>query len=224
MPNTESSWVFRWQGFVRNCKARSMKQLSRVVSILFHPLIMPSLGLLLLLNSGTYISLLEPATKRAILFVMVLGTLVFPVLMIPVLYYRNLVYNKGDQEREERLVPQLVVLILYIVTFVYFIRLPLSRLIHAYMLSVTATLIVTLMINVKFRLSQHMAALGGLTGLIIALIYLYETPLLIILVLTILAAGITGSGMLAARKHRSWEVYTGFLVGFTVVLVTLLVY
>ena len=68
-----------------------MKIVARIVSTLFHPLLMPTLGLLLLLNSGTYLSLLDPAAKRAILFVMALGTLFFPLMMLPVLYYRNLI-------------------------------------------------------------------------------------------------------------------------------------
>ena len=68
-----------------------MKKAAPVISYLFHPLIMPSLGLLIILNSGTYLSLLDPAAKRAIMFVMALGTLIFPLMILPVLQYRNLV-------------------------------------------------------------------------------------------------------------------------------------
>ena len=53
-----------------------MKKLALFISYLFHPLIMPSLGLLIILNSGTYHALMDPAVKRAIMFVMALGTLV----------------------------------------------------------------------------------------------------------------------------------------------------
>ena len=68
-----------------------MKSAARVITILFHPLLMPTIGLLLILNSGTYLSLLDPAAKKAVLFVMALGTLLFPLMMIPVLYDRNLI-------------------------------------------------------------------------------------------------------------------------------------
>lgn len=201
-----------------------MKTSTRVISYLFHPLLMPTIGLLVLLNSGTYISLLEPAAKRAILFVMALGTLVFPLIMVPVFYYRNLINDIQNPSREERLIPLLIIFILYAITFIYFIRLPLNKIIHGYALSVSLVAFFLLVISFKTRLSSHMTGLGGMTGLVIALILLYGTPLLGVLLLTLLASGLTGSARLWLGEQRSSEVYSGYLLGFTVVLATLLIY
>ena len=201
-----------------------MKKAAPLISNLFHPLIMPSLGLLIILNSGTYLALLDPAAKRAIMFVMALGTLIFPLMMLPVLQYRTLILKNGQEAtKEERLVPQVIVLVLYIITFVYFKRLPLSQVIHAYVLSVAGTFFLVILVNLKFRISIHAAALGGLTGLIIALIFLYETPLHGFLMLSFLAGGLTGSSRLALGDHWG-EVLSGFLLGFVVVILTILVY
>ena len=201
-----------------------MKKVAPVISILFHPLIMPSLGLLLLLNSGTYISLLDPAAKRAILFVMALGTLLFPLMMIPILYYRKLMTSLHDSSREERLISQIIILILYIITFVYFVRLPLSRVIHGYVLGVVLTFGLVIVLNFWFKISLHTTALGGIVGLILALILLYETPLQGVLMLAILAGGITGSSRLVLGNEQSAGVYSGYFVGMVVVLITLLVF
>lgn len=201
-----------------------MKKAAQIISYLFHPLIMPTLGLLLLLNSGTYISLLDPVAKRAILFVMALGTLIFPVMMIPILYYRKLVSNLQNASREERVVPQLIILILYVITFVYFARLPLSRVIHAYVLSASISLFLLLLVSIRIKLCAHMTALGGISGLIIALILLYETQIEVILLLVILSAGLTGSAKLLLGIQKPGEVLSGYLLGFAVVLATLLVY
>ncbi len=201
-----------------------MKKATQLISYLFHPLIMPSVGLLIILNSGTYLSLLDPAAKRAIMFVMALGTLIFPLMMLPVLQYRSLVMKNGQvATKGEQLVPQIIILILYIITFVYFKRLPLSQVIHAYVLSVTGTFFIVLVLNLRFKVSIHTAALGGVTGLIFALIFLYETPLQGLLILTLLAGGITGSSRLVQGEH--WGgVLSGFLLGLAVVLLTILVY
>jgi hypothetical protein len=201
-----------------------MKKIAPVFSFLFHPLLMPTLGLLLLLNSGTYVSLLDPAAKRAILFVMALGTLIFPLLMMPILYYRNLVTSIQNSSRDERLITQVIILILYVITFVYFVRLPLSRVIHSYVLAMVLTLAVVLISGIWFRISLHTAAMGGLAGLIIALIFLYESPLQGVLILSLLAGGITATSRLALGVCRSAEIYVGYLVGFAVVLTTLLIY
>jgi hypothetical protein len=201
-----------------------MKKAAPFISYLFHPLIMPTLGLLIILNSGTYLSLIDPAAKRAILFVMALGTLVFPLLMLPLLQYRQLVLKSGEAlTKQEKLVPQIIILILYIITFIYFKKLPLSHVIHSYVLAVTATLFLVLALNLRFRVSLNTAALGGLTGLIIALIFLYETQLEGLLILAIFAGGLTGTSRLT-MGDRQGEVLWGFLLGFGVVLVTILLY
>ena len=201
-----------------------MKKAAQLISYLFHPLIMPSVGLLIILNSGTYLSLLDPTAKRAIMFVMALGTLIFPLMMLPVLQYRSLVMkNEQVATKGEQLVPQIIILILYIITFIYFKRLPLSQVIHAYVLSVTGTFLIVLVLNLRFRVSIHTAALGGVTGLIFALIFLYETPLQGLLMLSFLASGLVGSSRLVQGDHWG-EVLSGFLLGLVVVMLTILVY
>jgi len=201
-----------------------MKKIGQVVSFVFHPLLMPTLGLLLLLNSGTYISLLDPAAKKALMFVMALGTLLFPLMMIPILYYRKLLTSFQQSTREERLIPQLIILILYIITFVYFARLPLSRVIHGYVLATALTLAAVLVLSIRVKICLHSAALGGMAGLIVALIFLYETPLQGVLMIVLLAGGLTASSRLAMGVQRPVEVYGGYLLGFTVLLITLLLY
>jgi hypothetical protein len=201
-----------------------MKAAARVLTILFHPLVMPTIGLLMILNSGTYLALLDPAAKRAVLFVMALGTLLFPLMMIPVLYYRNLISSLQDASREERFLPYLIILILYVITFVYFVRLPLSHFIHGYVLSVSILLFLMLLLTFRFRICGHTAAVGGIVGLIFALILQYETPLYGFLIASILVAGLVGTARLILGAQRPVEVYSGFLLGFGVVLTTLLVY
>ena len=198
-----------------------MKKLAPIVSYFFHPLIMPSLGLLIILNSGSYLALLDPAAKRALVFVMALGTLVFPLMMLPIIQYRSLLRSELSDSQGERLVPQAIILVLYIITYVYFKRLPVSKVIHAYALSVTIGMLLLVIINLKVKVSMHLAGLGGISGLIIALIYLYQTPLQGFLLLSLLAAGLLGTARLAMGDQ--WrELLSGFLLGFMVILLTLL--
>ena len=131
--------------------------------------------------------------------------------------------NLETMTRGERMVPQVIILILYVITFIYFKRLPLSQVIHSYILAVTGTLFLVLALNLKFKVSMHSAALGGMAGLIIALIYLYQTPLQGVLILTLFAGGLAGSARMV--QGESWGgILAGFLLGFGVLLFTILVY
>jgi membrane-associated phospholipid phosphatase len=201
-----------------------MKRAASLISYLMHPLLMPTLGLYVMLHSGSYLSLLDPAAKRAILFVMALGTLVFPLMMLPVFFYRNLMQNQEGKPVHEEWAPRIVILILYIITTFYFLRLPLNHFIHGYILSVTITLGLLALLNIRLKISLHTASLGGLAGLVIALIMVYEIPMEGFLLLVLLAAGAVGTSRLVLGEHRPYEVYTGFLAGFACVLITLLVY
>ena len=201
-----------------------MKKAASVISVLFHPLLMPTLGLMILLNSGSYVSLLDPAAKRAILFVMALGTLVFPLMMLPIFFYRNLVLNQKGSVMEERWIPRIIILILYIITCIYFLRLPLNRIIQGYVLAVTATMALFLLISIWVQISMHTAALGGLAGLVIALIIFYGTQLEGFLLVVLLAGGLVGTARLLVGAHHPGEVYSGFVLGFMAVLGILLLY
>lgn len=201
-----------------------MKKIARVISTLFHPLLIPSLGLLILLNSGTYLSLLDPAAKRAIMFVIALGTLVFPLMLLPVLQYRTLVMNEQRAAGESKLLPKMIILALYVMTYVYFRKLPVNHVIHAYVFSVVLTLLIMLALNAKVKVCMHSAAMGGLAGLVIALIFLYETPIQGLLMLVLLAGGLTASARLALEANRPWELAAGYFIGFGVVLTTVLAF
>jgi lantibiotic modifying enzyme len=155
---------------------------------------------------------------------MALGTLIFPLMMLPVFFYRNLVYNQKGTMVEEQWIPRFIILILYIVTSIYFLRMPLTRIIQGYILSVTITLAILVIINLRLKISLHTAGLGGLVGLIIALIKIYNIPLEGFLLPALLACGVVGTAKLLLKEHRPYEVYTGFALGFSCVLVTLLVY
>jgi hypothetical protein len=202
----------------------AMKKAASAISILFHPLLMPTLGLMILLNSGSYVSLLDPAAKRAILFVMALGTLVFPLMMLPIFFYRNLVMNQKGTVMEERWIPRIIILILYIITCIYFLRLPLHRIIQGYVVAVTATMALLTLIGIWMKISLHTAGLGGLAGLIIALILYFNTQLEGFLLIALLAGGLVGTARLLEGAHRPSEVYSGFAVGFASVFTVLLLY
>jgi len=191
---------------------------------LSHPLIFPTLGLLIIFNSGTYLSLLDPAAKKAILSVLALGTLVFPLLMLPILYRRNLITALQSDDRQVRMLMYLLVLVLYVMTFVYFVRLPLSRHIHAYMLSMVLILLLLFVASFRFRVCAHSAGWGAMAGLVLTLVFLFDTPLQLMLMGIFLAGGIIGTLRLWEGLQQPGEVLSGFILGLLVVPATMLLY
>ncbi|MEZ5069399.1 MAG: hypothetical protein R2751_00145 [Bacteroidales bacterium] len=199
--------------------------IARLGSYLFHPLLMPSLGMLLLLNSGTYIALLDPAVKRALLTVVALGTFAFPILILPLLMVRNLERHQPWSFHQTSARYHLVIVqILFLITLFYFYKLPLSRTLHSYMLGINLVLMVYLLLSFRFRVSLHLMALGALAGLLLALFLRYQNQIQGPLICVILASGICASSLLSLEEQRPATLLAGFVSGFGVLFLTLLLY
>jgi hypothetical protein len=189
------------------------KKLAQIISLLFHPLLMPSVGMLIIFNSGTYLSLIPPEAKRVILTITFLSTLVFPLSLLPVLYFRKLISDLQIDKREERFLPFLLILILYILTFIFILRLPLHSHIHGYALTLPVMVALLMIVNIKYKISTHMLGIGGITGLIISLILIFGVPLQAYFMLTILAAGLVGTSRKFLGDYSSLELFGGFVLG-----------
>lgn len=203
---------------------RIENSLARIISLLFHPLLMPSLGMLILFNSGTYLALIPPEAKRVILTITFLSTLVFPLSLLPILYFRKLISDLQIDKREERFLPFLLILILYILTFIFIFRLPLHNHIHSYALTFPVMVTVLMIANIRIKVSTHMFGIGGITGLILSLILIFAVPLQAYFVLAILAAGLTGTARKISGDYSSFELLGGFLLGLITTGSVMLIY
>jgi membrane-associated phospholipid phosphatase len=75
-------------------------------------------------------------------------------------------------------------------------------------------LVITLIVNLKWKISAHMIGLGGVTGAITAISQKFSIDLLFVLLLLIFISGIVGWARLYLYAHKPSQVYTGFVVGF----------
>ena len=93
------------------------KRFPQFLSIILHPLLMPTIGIYLILNSGTHISLLLPEAKKLILIVTASGTFGLPIAFIPFFYYRKITTSIDISEKHERIIPLLITASLYYLSF-----------------------------------------------------------------------------------------------------------
>lgn len=196
---------------------RSMEKTARIISVILHPLIMPSLGFLLLFNSGTYLAYLPVEYKRMILMIIVLCTMIIPLSMISFFLYQRLIMDIHLARLRERYIPLLTCLILYLFCYFLLRKISIPPEYLAFCLGCAVSVLIVLIALSKWKISLHMVGVGGLTGLITYLIISMQVNLEFYLVLTIIAAGMTGTSRLILNAHKSFEIYTGFLTGFVTV-------
>jgi hypothetical protein len=200
------------------------KKIALFFSILLHPLLMPTLAIIIILYSGSYLSNIPVTAKKLLIILFISGTFLLPLLMIPLIYMRGIITDLQLSERKQRTVPLTVTLIFYLLTFFLFLRIPVYRFMHSFMLASVISVFITLIVNYRWKISIHMVGLGGLSAFLIAVSILLNINLFPYLILTILASGITGSSRLYLQAHSPKEIYSGYLLGGLVMTGCLMIF
>ena len=77
-------------------------------------------------------------------------------------------------------------------------------------------------ISYFWKISAHLVGWGGLVGLILILSLRFNTDLMLFLILAILSSGFIGFARLKLEAHNPLQVYSGFLLGFVIMIVVFL--
>jgi len=144
----------------------------------------------------------------------VLLTTVFcPFLMIYFLFRVKLVTSLFMEKREERILPLLATGVFYYLTYYLLKGISLSVLFSYFMLGSTLLIIICLFVNFFFKISLHMAGIGGVTGFWLGLNIRQGTPHEIFLSFLFLLCGLLGYARLEEGQHSPKEVYAGLFLG-----------
>jgi membrane-associated phospholipid phosphatase len=76
-------------------------------------------------------------------------------------------------------------------------------------------ILLTALINLKYKISAHMVGIGGLLGALISISSIIRFDMTAFYVLVILLAGVIGFSRLKLEEHKPSQVYAGFLLGLT---------
>ena len=192
---------------------KAVNRLANVISYLFHPLLMPTLGLLVIFNSGSFISNLPFEIKRMAYITVFIGTFILPISIIPFFLFGRLVSSIKMSNRGERVLPLAITALLYYISFFIMTKSSIGPVVTIFMLA--TAVIVTLVLGISFfwKISAHLAGIGGITGLIISLTFRLKADLMSYLVIILIIAGLVSLARLLLDEHNPAQVYSGFLLG-----------
>lgn len=190
------------------------KKLANIFSTLFNPVLIPFYGSLIILFSDGYLSLLLPAQARLmILGIIVLMTVLLPVIMIFLMKKSKMISSIRLEKREERAVPFLATGFSFYLAYMLIKSFEIPGYYGLFLLGATLLIVLALVINSFWKISIHMMALGGLTGLFIALSPFVFGVDVAYIYLLIFISGLTGFARLKLKVHTPAQVYTGWLTG-----------
>ncbi len=192
--------------------------LAKVFSVIFHPLVMPSIGILLIFFSGIYSGFLTFEQKRAIFLIVFTGTLLLPVCLIPLYMLFKIIRNVEMNSLRERILPLFFTTAIYFFTFYLISGFSLPRVINLFLTGTIICVSAVFFISILWKISAHMVGVGGLAGMLLAVSFIHSLNLLGLIIPVIIVAGLLGFSRLELKAHTPAQVYAGFLKGAGIML------
>lgn len=187
---------------------------AKLVSWLFHPLLMPTLGAFLILNIGGYMSFtVALKMKYLVCGVIFLFTFLFPALTSFLLLKKNYIKSMNMSTIQERRLPLMLTAVFYFFTYYILRNTTLPPVLFLMILGATLSILLTLVITLSWKISSHMVGIGGLTGAVIGLSIKFSINLQLLIMTLLLLSGLIGYARLTLSAHTHYQVYLGYFVG-----------
>ena len=196
-------------------------RLSKLISIILHPIFMPILALYLSLRQVPSIGF-AITNQNYIYLVLIFSTVILPLISIFFLIKSGKVSSLEMSNHKERSVP-LFRTALWMGLGYYLIEniLIFSPILKSELLGVIIIMILAALISKYWKISLHMLGIGGLFGILISLNILFG-GMEQIMVLTLLLAGVLGISRINEKAHSYKQIYVGFIVGASVEIIAIL--
>ncbi len=199
-----------------------MRAIARGLSVVLHPVWMPTAIVVLAFSLHPYLALRFIGDGRLnILFAMVfVMTAVFPLLSVWVFKRGGLLSGFTMPAREERTLVYAVTLI-YVVMCYWLLRRTAG---HPMLLDLffggCLVLALVLAINLRWKISAHMAGAGGVVGALSALMFLQGVDAPVLFTVALVLSGALGSSRLLLSDHSPAQVHVGFVLGAAVLFMS----
>ncbi|NOX45547.1 MAG: hypothetical protein GXO89_01040 [Chlorobi bacterium] len=195
---------------------------AKTISILFHPVLIPSWFTLILFGSNTYISLLIP--MKFVLFTMIfITTALFPLLFVAMMARRKIIGDIYLKKREDRIYPFAITVLFYFLSYYLIRKLPVYDVFSMFLLGSTFIVVFSLLISFFWKISTHLMGIGGLLGGLSGIDIRLNLDFTAMIILGLIVSGLLGFARLKLNAHKPLQVYVGFLIGFFVMLAIFLV-
>jgi len=198
--------------------------LAKIITVIFHPLLMPLYGLLIIFSAPTLLGFIPFVQKKVIILILLTNNILLPLSLLPYMKWRKIISTWSLSDRNERIIPMALTSLFYFVTLYIVLKYSIPVFIKAVILSTALLSFAVTLINFWWKISIHSAGAGALTALIFVLSFKMHTPLTIFLIPAIIVSGLVLSSRLWLNSHSPGEVWLGYLLGIAGMTSLLLVF
>ncbi len=192
-----------------------MNKLAQAISVILHPLLMPTYFFGLLLGAGSFITAIHPSVQWLFWSYVLVSTFLIPVGYVLALKKRGMVSSIQLEKQEERWHPLLFTAIIYGISAFSMEWTELLPDIYPksiYLMAVAIALIA--IISRWWKISAHSVGVGGVVGMLLRLNLSTDNAWLLYSFLgMLLVGGVVMFARLWLQAHTSKQVWAGFGMG-----------
>ncbi|MBL4708001.1 MAG: hypothetical protein JKY48_06115 [Flavobacteriales bacterium] len=194
-----------------------MTAFARFLSYLFHPVFAPLISIFLLFSLPIYINYKIPDQFVKFIYgVVFLNLVLSPILVSLFLKSKGIIASLEMKETKERQIPYLISGILYGLTYLLFKQIEMPHFYLSFFLAAFLVIIALLLLSlIHKKVSAHLAALGGICGMLFIVSSLLKLDTTLLLIGFILISGLVASARFRLKSHSFMELILGFGLGFT---------
>ncbi|MFZ1687803.1 MAG: hypothetical protein WAU70_10300 [Flavobacteriales bacterium] len=138
----------------------------------------------------------------------------FPLIGAALMLRTRRVNGLTMDERKQRIAPMVSTLLYYCLTYWLLRKYPHHPAALSLFLGCIVSLIAVLAVTFMWKISMHMAGIGGLVGGLAALQILFGSFSVLVLVPLVLIVGLLGTARLVDSDHTPAQIYSGAVLGF----------
>lgn len=184
-----------------------------------HPLLMATYMCLLLffgIQNTVYDYLTPLRAKLWVSIIVFLFSFVFPVINIFILVKIKRIPSLTLSNQKDRTFPLFITAMFYFGLFYLLMDQNIWNSIKLFVFGGAVCILLTTLINLKYKISAHMVGLGGVLGILISVSYLIKFDMTPYYIGVILIAGLVGCARLVLNEHKPAQLYLGFFMGLIV--------
>jgi hypothetical protein len=186
---------------------------------------MPTYGFSIIFFSDNYIGNFVPlGVKLLIIGITFVFTFILPVINTVILLKIGRISSLSMDHPGERTIPYASTSLYYFALFLLFHSEGFPEAFKILILGAGISIVIVLLINLRWKISAHMTGIGGIAGAALGLIYRLQLDLFFPLLIVIFVAGLVGFARLKLLSHSPAQVYSGFVLGFILELGLMIFY
>lgn len=193
------------------------KKVASIISTMFHPMLMPTIGLLVIFSTQSHITFIPFEFRKIVTLIVLISTCILPLSVIPIFIQTGVIKSIQMETSKERILPLLVTGLFFILGYFFLKKLQLPAFISLFFLGTLVTVIISMLISFFWKISIHMVAIGGILGALISMWLKYGVNTNVWMLITILVAGTVASCRLLLNAHTPSQVYSGYFLGAIII-------